>query len=128
MSGPAGGPPSSAASGLPSGVLRDLLASHRTLLAYIRTALSFAGLGFAVGKFGVNPHQARVAGYLGSAMVLVGLGFAIVGLVQHHALLRSLQPELPDNHRRSHALHLAAGICSGLVCVALAVYLFIDAS
>ena len=35
-----------------SGLLRDILASHRTLLAYIRTALSFAGLGFAVA-FGV---------------------------------------------------------------------------
>ena len=27
--------------------LRDSLANNRTLLAYIRTALAFAGLGFA---------------------------------------------------------------------------------
>ena len=29
--------------------------SNRTLLAWIRTALSFAGLGFAVDKFGRTP-------------------------------------------------------------------------
>ena len=46
---------------------RDLLANNRTLLAYIRTALSFAGLGYAVAKFGLNPKTMHVAGYLGTA-------------------------------------------------------------
>jgi len=48
-----------------SGLLRDILASHRTLLAYIRTALSFAGLGFAVAKFGLSPRleQASAASW-----------------------------------------------------------------
>jgi len=35
--------------------LRDLLANNNASLAYIRTAVSFAGLGFAVAKFGLNP-------------------------------------------------------------------------
>jgi Domain of unknown function (DUF202) len=43
-----------------SAKLRDLLANNRTLLAYIRTALSFAGLGFAVAKFGLNPKTQRL--------------------------------------------------------------------
>ena len=45
--------------------LGDLLASNRTLLACVRTALAFAGLGFAVAKFGPNPKTMHVFGYLG---------------------------------------------------------------
>ena len=44
--------------------LRNLLANDRTLLAYIRTALSFAGIRFAVAKFGL-PKMTHLAGYLG---------------------------------------------------------------
>jgi hypothetical protein len=33
--------------------MRDLLASNRTLLAWVRTAISFAGLGFVVARFGL---------------------------------------------------------------------------
>jgi uncharacterized membrane protein YidH (DUF202 family) len=39
--------------------MRDLLASNRTMLAWIRTALSFAGLGFVVAKFGRTPGMIR---------------------------------------------------------------------
>jgi uncharacterized membrane protein YidH (DUF202 family) len=41
--------------------MRDLLASNRTLLAWIRTSLSFAGLGFVVARFG------RTQGAIGMA-------------------------------------------------------------
>jgi uncharacterized membrane protein YidH (DUF202 family) len=111
-----------------SGVLRDVLASHRTLLAYIRTSLSFAGLGFAVAKFGLNPGQARTAAAIGTAMVLIGLGLTIVGLAEHRALLRRLEPEPAGGRGHSRALHLAAGIGSALVCTALAVYLITSAA
>jgi len=40
--------------------LRDLLANNNALLAYIRTAVSFAGLGFAVAKFGLNPRTQNI--------------------------------------------------------------------
>jgi len=40
--------------------LRDLLANDNSLLAYIRTAVSFAGLGFAVAKFGLNPRTQNI--------------------------------------------------------------------
>jgi len=40
--------------------LRDLLANNHALLAYIRTAVSFAGLGFAVAKFGLNPRTQNI--------------------------------------------------------------------
>jgi uncharacterized membrane protein YidH (DUF202 family) len=115
-------------SGDQSGLLRDVLASHRTLLAYIRTALSFAGLGFVVAKFGLNPRQAHIAGYLGTLMVLAGLVLAIVGLAQHHVLLRKLEPT--DSSTRAHVrwMHIAAGASSVAVCALLAVYLITSAT
>ncbi len=44
--------------------MRDLLASNRTMLAWIRIriALSFAGLGFVVAKFGRTAGMIRFAG------------------------------------------------------------------
>jgi uncharacterized membrane protein YidH (DUF202 family) len=110
-------------SGDQSGLLRDVLASHRTLLAYIRTALSFAGLGFVVAKFGPNPRQAHIADYLGTFMVLVGLTLTIVGLAQHYALLCKLQPADSGTRAHSRFLHMAAGIGCSVVCALLAVYL-----
>jgi uncharacterized membrane protein YidH (DUF202 family) len=111
-----------------SGVLRDILASHRTLLAYIRTALSFAGLGFAVAKFGlVDARQGRVAAGLGTLMVLVGFALTIVGFVQHRALLRKLEPEAPEAQKHSAVLHIVGAVSSALVCVLLAIYLIATA-
>lgn len=37
--------------------VRDLLASNRTLLAWVRTSISFSALGFAVAKFELRPDQ-----------------------------------------------------------------------
>jgi uncharacterized membrane protein YidH (DUF202 family) len=111
-----------------SGELRDVLANHRTLLAYIRTSLSFAGLGFAIAKFGLNPRLGHVAAYLGTLMVLVGLVLTVVGLTQHHALLRSLEPRVSGIHGHSQALHLTAGVASAVVCALLAVYLITTAA
>jgi hypothetical protein len=34
--------------------MRDLLASNRIMLAWLRTAVSFAGLGFVVARFGLD--------------------------------------------------------------------------
>jgi uncharacterized membrane protein YidH (DUF202 family) len=97
------------------------------MLAFIRTALSFAGLGFAVAKFGLSPRLAHVAAYLGTLMVLVGLVLAVVGLAQHRALMRTLKPEAASAHRHSLALHVAAGVSCVLVCGLLAAYLIAGA-
>jgi uncharacterized membrane protein YidH (DUF202 family) len=106
-----------------SGLLRDVLASHRTLLAYIRTALSFAALGFAVAKFGLNPHQEHLGAYLGTLMVLVGLVVTIMGLTQHRALLRKLAPADAQDRAHARSIYLVAGLSSVVVCLLLAVYL-----
>ena len=42
--------------------MRDLLASNRTMLAWIRTSLSFAGLGFVVELTFLN-GRGKLSGY-----------------------------------------------------------------
>jgi putative membrane protein len=102
--------------------LRNLLANDRTLLAYIRTALSFAGIGFAVAKFGLNPKMTHLAGYLGTFMVLVGLLVILIGFAQHRAVVSrlGLASAAPAGTRAAHIA--AAGGCA-LVCALLAIYL-----
>lgn len=105
--------------------LRNLLANDRTLLAYIRTALSFAGIGFAVAKFGLNPKMTHLAGYLGTFMVLVGLVVILIGFGQHRAVVRKVGPAstTPTSTRVTHIA--AAGGCA-LVCALLAIYLAVN--
>src|ERR1017187_285846 len=52
--------------------MRDLLASNRTLLAWLRTSLSYAGLGFVVAKFGLDSSHARLAEYSGDPLPAIG--------------------------------------------------------
>jgi putative membrane protein len=102
--------------------LRNLLANNRTLLAYIRTALSFAGLGFAVAKFGLGPKTGHVSGYLGTFMVLVGLLVIVIGFVQHRAIVR--QVGAPSGEPAAARVpHIAAAVGCVLVCALLAIYL-----
>jgi uncharacterized membrane protein YidH (DUF202 family) len=110
-----------------SAKLRNLLANNRTLLAYIQTALAFAGLGFAVAKFGLNPRTMHVSGYLGTFMVLVGLLIIIIGFAQHRAVMLKVetQPGVPGPSRSSH---VAAAAGCALVCALLAIYLATNAT
>lgn len=66
---------------------RDLLASNRTLLAWLRTSLSYAGLGFVVAKFGLDSGHARLAEYIGILLVLLGLVLTTIGLAQHSSVI-----------------------------------------
>jgi putative membrane protein len=107
--------------------LRDSLANNRTLLAYIRTALAFAGLGFAVAKFGLNPKTMHVSGYLGTFMVLVGLLISIIGFAQHRAVLLKVEPPA-GAPAPSRSAHVAAATGCALVCALLAIYLAANAT
>jgi putative membrane protein len=108
--------------------LRDVLANNRTLLAYIRTALSFAGLGFAVAKFGLNPKMMRVSGELGTFMVVIGLLVIIMGFAQHHSVMRRVAPSSADAVAPNRGFHVAAAIGCALVCALLAIYLATSAT
>lgn len=72
-----------------AGIVRDHLANERTLLAWTRTALATAALGFVVAKLhlsalrGLSPSHVIFSTWAGAAFVLVGLAMMIVGLLRY---------------------------------------------
>jgi putative membrane protein len=105
--------------------MRDLLASNRTLLAWIRTALSFAGLGFVVAKFGRTAGMIHFAGYLGILLVLIGLAVTIMGYAQHRATLSAETPPRGAPVPTRWPAVMAAACCA-LACVLLTAYLAVS--
>jgi putative membrane protein len=107
----------------------DYLATERTFLAWVRTAVAIIALGFVVVKFGlftrelsgtVQVTSSRLSAVIGVILVLLGGALAIAARLR----LRSADRDLAAGVYRSQpALTsiLAAGIT--LVAVLLAVYL-----
>ena len=102
--------------------MRDLLASNRTLLSWIRTGISFAGLGFVVARFGRNAHMVRISGLLGIFMVLVGLLLTVMGYLQHRTILSQEKPP-PGAPVPSAWPAVMATACCTLACAFLVAYL-----
>lgn len=117
--------------------VRDRLASDRTLLAWLRTGISLAGLGFVVSKFGLflekldrltskapprTSSQVHVSGYLGVALVVVGAVIMAIGVIQHRGMLR--QEQAPPGAPRPAEWPIALASAGCLVtAVVLAGYL-----
>jgi putative membrane protein len=105
--------------------MRDLLASNRTMLAWIRTALSFAGIGFVVAKFGRTRGMIHLAGGVGIFLVVVGLLFTILGYAQHReVLIREAAPPGAPVPLRWPAATAAA--CCAVSCALLVAYLAVS--
>jgi inner membrane protein YidH len=79
------------------------LASERTLLAWIRTALAMMGLGFVVARFGLflreiaavsrpttNPQSVAMSLWIGTSLVLLGVTVAMLAAVRHVRFLDRL--------------------------------------
>ncbi len=105
--------------------MRDLLASNRTMLAWIRTSLSFAGLGFVVAKFGRTAGMIHFALALGVFLALLGLLFTVIGYIQHHAILivENPPPGAPEPLRWPTA---TAAACCAVTCALVAAYLAVS--
>lgn len=106
--------------------MRDLLASNRTLLAWVRTSISFAGLGFVVAKFGRGAHLPRVAGYLGIFLALIGLLLIVSGYAQHSSVVRQEAPP-PGAPAPARWPAVLAAACCAVTCALLVVYLAVTA-
>ena len=69
--------------------VRQQLAADRTLLAWIRTAIALAALGFVVARFNLFLHESQpattsdTARFLGVGLVAGAALVVVVGLVQH---------------------------------------------
>jgi len=81
----------------------DYLANERTLLAWVRTAITLMALGFVVARFGLllrelspngstrNQSAPSAAPYLGVVLMLAGVLLAVIGItrfVRTRTLLR----------------------------------------
>ena len=104
-----------------------MLASNRTMLAWIRTALSFAGIGFVVAKFGRVTGTDRVAaGYIGVFIVLLGLLLTITGFLLHRSVVIKERPP-SGTPVVSEWPAVAAFVACAVSCALLAVYLSVTA-
>jgi putative membrane protein len=79
--------------------LRTRLAVERTMMAYMRTAVSLIGFGFAIVQFLHNIHTMPgeaaprfpdAAWYLGLALIFCGVMAAVVAIREYRWLLRYL--------------------------------------
>jgi len=77
---------------------RTRLSADRTLMSVIRTAISLIGFGFTIFQFFQKLEQANVLKgnqygprNLGIALVLVGIGMLVLGIVYHLQFMRSLR-------------------------------------
>ena len=73
---------------------REHLANERTLLAWVRTAVTFMGLGFVVARFGlflkqlaleshtVASSETTISGYVGITLVAFGTLATVLGAVR----------------------------------------------
>ncbi|MBX3269567.1 MAG: DUF202 domain-containing protein [Sandaracinaceae bacterium] len=120
----------------PAGWVRDHLANERTLMAWLRTALTFMAFGVAVAKFGLllhvfgfdhpelqgelpPPERSQV---LGALLVAFGGGLAIAGAVKTRRWARRISPgrDVPSE-RTLFGVAIATVILAGV----LTVYLFL---
>src|SRR5258705_5758784 len=112
---------------------RVFFAAERTLLAWLRTAITVMALGFVIARFGLllqlishgrPPADLRFSAVLGIAFVLVGTLTIFIATVQHRRFLSTLpQSDFPRSY--SGAFAVAYGILMGFAGLVLAVYLAI---
>ncbi|GAC1319030.1 MAG: DUF202 domain-containing protein [Acidimicrobiales bacterium] len=117
--------------------VRDRLASDRTLLAWLRTGISLAGLGFVVAKFGLFLKKldqlalngsrrvggtTSVSAYLGVAIEALAALLIVLGFVQHRELLGQDRVSPGGPRPAEWPMILASAACT-LTVVILAVYL-----
>jgi putative membrane protein len=81
---------------------RTVLAENRTLMAWIRTAISLISFGFTIYKFFHEiseqhgpTHQLLSPRKVGMLMIALGLVTLIWGLMEHRAIMNKLKKSYP---------------------------------
>jgi putative membrane protein len=103
--------------------VRDHLANERTLLAWMRTALTVIGLGFIVDRLALEGAAQRVEALAGVGLVLLG---GVIALGGAWSFLRARRELASGTYRPAAGLHLA--LVGAVVLGALAVALFLVAT
>jgi putative membrane protein len=110
----------------PESAVRDHLANERTLLAWVRTALTIVGLGFLISRLLVtdegNPEP--VAEVIGVALIMLGAGASVLSAVRFLRIQREID-EASFHPTSRLDLALAGGVA--IAAVVLAAYLLVVA-
>lgn len=98
--------------------IRDHLANERTLLSWIRTALTVIGLGFIVARLAAEGGAGRIEALGGVALVVLGGAVAVAGAYSYLSARRELTT---GSYRPAVGLHLAVvgAVVVGAVVVAI---------
>jgi putative membrane protein len=103
----------------PSSV-RDHLANERTLLAWVRTALTVIGLGFIVDRLALVDAAGGLEALAGVGLVLLG---GLIALAGGWSFLRARREMLTGTYRSSLGVHLA--LVGAVIVGALVVVVFL---
>lgn len=112
---------------------RELLASERTFLAWIRTSIAVLSFGFAIIKFdvwtrqmlqgsGIAPASTHIASSVGALMVLFGGALSGIGAIHYR---RTNKQILEGKVQASNWLVLLISASVVLLAVAVIIYLVI---
>lgn len=118
------------AAGSPSWA-RDHLANERTLLAWLRTALTFMAFGVALAKFGLvlravmadHPElsaelpSAMESRIMGALLIVLGGAFALIGAIKTRRWAQRIEPEGAPPTRRTMTGMTAATVAASLLLV-----------
>lgn len=101
---------------------QEVLASERTLLAWLRTAVSLMAFGFVIARFDWFVHRSASRGgsILGASLAAGGGLFAAFAALRHWRERHSSQPVLPGP-----ALAVAAGAVVALAALAVTGFLLV---
>jgi putative membrane protein len=107
------------------GVLQNLQAAERTLLAWVRTTLALMGAGILIVRFGLSATNAEGGGpgqsqqaadlsmWIGAGLILIAAVFTILAVFEHVRFVKSIttkQPAAPNCHSLSVLFSVAIGI------------------
>lgn len=98
--------------------VRDHLANERTLLAWIRTALTVIGMGFLVDRLALESEPSALASLAGVGLVVLG---GIVALAGAYSYLAARREMVTGTYRPQTGLHLAivGAVVVGAIVVAI---------
>ena len=114
---------------MPENDPRVFFAAERTLLAWLRTAITLIGLGFVVARFGLflqlvrahsDPKPHLPSAVLGVVLSLSGALTAAAATWQQRRYYRTLGPnEMPPRYRPEFAVVLGSAVAAAGMVLAL---------